>query len=57
MADALELGLTVADFWDMTPRAIYLLRDERLRRLEGRVKAKESGAKPKGQRLSYLPRP
>ena len=57
MYDALELGLSVNDFWDMTPRAIYLLRDEKLRRLEGRARAKGGGAKPKGQRLKYLPRP
>lgn len=57
MYDALELGLSVDDFWAMTPRAIYLLRDEKIRRLEGRARAKDGRAKPKGQRLKYLPRP
>lgn len=55
MTDALELGLSAADFWDMTPRAIYRLRDEWRRRAAGRVRAAERP--PKGQRLSYLPRP
>ena len=55
MYDALELGLSVNDFWAMTPRAIYLLRDVKVQRLEGKVRAKDG--KKKGQRLSYLPRP
>ena len=62
MADALELGLSVEDFWEMSPRAIYLLTDERVRRAERRAGHRGRGARgasgmEKGPRLSRLPRP
>ena len=53
MATALELGLSVDDFWAMSPRAIGLLRDER----ERRMGAKPDKPKPQLKRLNYLPRP
>jgi hypothetical protein len=52
MATALELGLTVDDFWRMSPRAIVALMREKLRRQHD-----ADEAETRGPRLMRIPRP
>lgn len=54
MYHALDMGVSAAAFWEMSPRAIWLLTQERIRSLERRA-GKQPG-RPDGQRLSYIPR-
>ena len=55
MNEALSLGIGVSEFWDMSARAIFTLRNERIRRQERAEKEKKR--QEKGPRLNYLPRP
>lgn len=59
MYHALDLGLSAADFWDMSARAVVNLQREmirsRKRALSRQQKAKAEEAR--GPRLNYLPRP
>lgn len=54
MHQALDMGISVQDFWQLSPRAIWMLTQERIRDMERRS-GKQPG-KPSGQRLSYIPR-
>jgi len=53
MYNALDMGVSVDAFWEMSPRALWVLTQERIRSMEQRSRAKE---KPAGRRLSYIPR-
>ena len=53
MYNALDMGVSAADFWAMSPRALWVLTQERIRSMERRSKAR---SKPEGKRLSYIPR-
>lgn len=60
MTHALDLGIGVADFWDMTPRAIILLVQEAERcRIGTGKETKKSKAPSQGGvvQLNYIPRP
>lgn len=54
MHQALDMGVSVREFWQMSPRAIWLLTQEQIRSIKRRS-GKQPG-KPGGQRLTYIPR-
>ncbi len=60
MYHALDLGMTVAEFWDSTPRAICLLLEE-MGRGQHRPAAERRAAGAAGPaqvvKLDYIPRP
>lgn len=60
MYHALDLGMTVAEFWDSTPRAICLLLEEmgrgQRRSAPGRGSARAAGP-AQLVKLDYIPRP
>lgn len=53
---ALDLGISVQDFWDMTPRGIVLLMEEMSRSHRMARRAHDGGAETV-QQLNYIPRP
>ncbi len=55
MNEALSLGISITDFWAMSARAIFVLRNERMARHERAEKEKKK--QEKGPRLKTLPRP
>lgn len=55
MNEALSLGISPGDFWDMSARAIFTLRNERIRRAERMEREKKK--QEKGPRLKTLPKP
>ena len=57
MTDALQLGLSVSDFWAMSARAIVVLQREDLRRKAAQVREKARGTDGRGRRLDRIPRP
>ena len=58
MYHALDLGISAAEFWDMSARAIVLLHREMRRGVEATRSARAAGAgRPQGRRLNYIPRP
>lgn len=59
MYHALDLGISVAEFWGMTPRAICILLDEMRRGAKAapRGSGKATGGAPRVVRLDYIPRP
>lgn len=53
MYHALDLGLSVADFWEMSPRGIFLLQEELVKSIHGKHSPADQ---QQGQRLNYIPR-
>lgn len=54
MHNALEMGVSVSEFWELSPRAVWVLTQERIRSMERRAgKGKHSG---EGKRIGYIPR-
>lgn len=54
MYNALDMGVTVDAFWEMSPRALWVLTQERIRSMERRAgKGRRSG---EGTRIGYIPR-
>ena len=59
MYHALDMGLTAADFWDMSARAVVNLQREMIR-TRRRALDRQAGSRAeetRGPRLHYLPRP
>lgn len=54
MYHALDMGVTASDFWQMSPRAVWELTQERIRGMERR--GDQQRRSDDGQRLSYIPR-
>ena len=54
MVDAIQLGLSVTEFWAMSARAIVELQREDMRRKQAKVDRKQGGRR---RRLSRIPRP
>ncbi len=60
MFHALDLGISVDAFWEMTPRAICLLVQEMARNTgsaNASVKGAGGPASPRVVHLNYIPRP
>ncbi len=61
MFHALDLGISVDEFWEMTPRAICVLLDEMARATQAASPRASVPARPAGTpqvvRLDYIPRP
>lgn len=61
MFHALDLGISVEAFWEMTPRAICLLTQEMARNTSGAKAAARGGgssaSSPRVVQLNYIPRP
>lgn len=53
MYHALDMGVTASDFWQMSPRAVWELTQERIRSMERRGEQRKPDD---GQRLTYIPR-
>ena len=56
MFHALDMGVSVESFWDMSPRAVVLLHRE-MRRAAGKSAPARRPAEPQLVRLNYIPRP
>lgn len=58
MYHALDIGISVDEFWEMTPRGILLLLDEMMRANKVRGQQSSSAAAaPQVVKLNYIPRP
>lgn len=59
MYHAIDMGLSAADFWDMSARAVVELQREMIRTLKRALERQnqDKAEKERGPRLSYLPRP
>ena len=54
MYRALDLGVSVQEFWEMSPRACWMLQQTLISDMERRNKVKEKASSP--QKLNYIPR-
>ena len=61
MYHALDMGISVTDFWEMTPRAICVLMDEMVRTSKAGAARQTSRPATARERqvvkLDYIPRP
>lgn len=59
MYHALDMGLSAADFWDMSARAVVNLQREMIRTRRRALDRQERSRaeEARGPRLNYLPRP
>lgn len=58
MYRALDLGVSVQEFWEMSPRACWVLQQTLISDMARQAKAKKDAADkaPTPQRLNYIPR-
>ena len=58
MYHALDMGISAADFWEMSPRAVVMLHQELRHSMPKTQQGSRRGPAPSGPvRLDYIPRP